>query len=194
MRHAQALSSSAPLTLGLAAGIAAMGAILFAQPIAGQNPQPNAALNGTWQLEGSLQENQQRVQQTVEQAISTLTPDIQRLARARIAESTQVPTAITIQAAPSQIRVEFGGEGGRTFETPPGQAQNVFSHSGVRARVTQLFRPDGGIEQQFRATDGMQYNFLIPQPDGQHLNLDVLMQSPRLPSDLRFRVSYRKVR
>jgi len=181
MRHASHL-----------AALALLAPILFVSPSAGQGTQPSPSLNGTWQLEGTLQENQARVQQTVEQAIATLTPDIQRLARARIAETTQVPTAIAIQAAPSQIRVEYRGEGGRTFETPPGQAQNVFSRSGVRARMTQLFRPDGGIEQQFRATDGMQYNFLIPQPDGQHLNLDVLMQSPRLPSDLRFRVAYRK--
>lgn len=173
-------------------GAAALAAALAPAPSSGQNAQPSPALSGTWQLEGSLQQAQQTVRQSVEPAVARLSPDIQRLARARIAESTWVPQTITIQAAPDRIRVQLQGSQSRTFDTAPGQPQGVFSPSGVRAQLTQTYRPDGGIQQQLRAMDGTQYNFLIPQADGQHLHLDVLMQSPRLSGEIRFRLRYRK--
>ncbi len=159
-----------------------------------QVPAPSPALSGTWQLQGSMAQARAQAQASIEQAIASLTPDIQRLARARIAESTTIPTAIEIQARPDYIHLAFAGESPRTFESAPGASQNVYSRSGVRAQLTQTYRPDGGIEQRFRALDGTQWNFLSPQPGGQTLFLDVLMRSQRLTQDVRFRIVFRRTR
>ena len=161
-----------------------------AQTSSAQTPAPNPALNGTWRLAGTLEQAQATVAAAVEPAVATLTPDIQRLARVRIAESTAVPNAIEIQAAAAQIHVAIVGGENRAFDSAPGAPQNVYSRSGVRAELTQTYRPDGAIEQRFRAIDGTQWNFYTPQPDGQTLHLDVLMRSRRLTQDVRFQLTF----
>lgn len=172
------------LAAGLALGIATA-------PTA-QTPQPSPALNGTWQLHGSLDEARQVRNAAIRPAVAALSPDIRQMARARIAESTAIPTQIQIQAQPELIHLQFTGEDNHTFESAPGASQNVFSRSGVRAQLTQTYRPDGGIEQRFRAIDGTQWNFLSPQPGGRTLHLDVLMRSRRLSQDIRFRLVFTK--
>lgn len=155
-----------------------------------QKQGPSAAINGAWRLVGSVQQAQQMVQQAVEPAIAPLTPDIQRLARARIAETTWVPQTITIQATPARILITYAGSETRTFDTAPGQPENVYSRSGVRAQMIQQFRPDGGIEQRFQAMDGVQHHFL--SASGNQMHLDVLMTSPRIQGEIRFRISYQR--
>jgi len=154
-----------------------------AQTSSAQTPAPNPALNGTWRLAGTLEQAQATVAAAVEPAVATL-------ARVRIAESTAVPNAIEIQAAAAQIHVAIVGGENRAFDSAPGAPQNVYSRSGVRAELTQTYRPDGAIEQRFRAIDGTQWNFYTPQPDGQTLHLDVLMRSRRLTQDVRFQLTF----
>lgn len=157
---------------------------------AGQGAQPNPALNGTWRLAGSLQEAEATIANAVNPAVTPLAPDIQRMARARIAESTWVPQTITIAASAAEISVTLAGSENRSFVTPPGQPQNVYSRSGVRAQLIQQFRPDGGLEQSLRAMDGTQVNFYTPH-NGQ-LYLDVMMTSRRLAGEIRFRLAYQR--
>lgn len=184
-----------PLVFAAMAAVLILGAVFlpYAGPLAGaQTPQPSPALTGTWQLQGSVDEARATVQAAIRPAVATLTPDIRRMARARIAESTAVPATIQIDARPDHIRLLFTGDENHTFESAPGASQNVFSRSGVRAQLTQTYRPDGGIEQRFRAIDGTQWNFLSPQPGGQTLHLDVLMRSRRLSREIRFRLVFRR--
>jgi hypothetical protein len=180
-----------PLRTSLA--LLAAGTILgLASVPAAQVPAPSPALSGTWQLRGSVDEARALVQSAVHPAVSPLTPDVQRMARARIRESTGIPTQIVIEARPDHMRLQITGDDQHTFEGPPGTPQNVYSRSGVRAQLTQTYRPDGGIEQRFRAMDGTQWNFFTPQPDGRTLFLDVLMRSQRLAGDIRFRLTYER--
>lgn len=150
------------------------------------------SLNGTWRLVGEHAATQAGIQQqAIEPALATLTPDIQRLARARIAETTWVPVTIVVNASPERIAVTFQGAENRTFSTASGQAENVYSRSGVRAQLTQTLRPDGGIEQRLVALDGTQINSLIPDASGR-MHLDVHMESPRIPTPIRFRLTYQR--
>jgi len=179
--------------LMLASGaLVLIAALVPPSPAPAQVPAPSPALTGTWQLHGTVAEAHATVQAAIGPAVASLTPDIRRMARARIAESTAVPSTIEIQARPDHIHLAFTGEDNHTFESEPGGSQNVYSRSGVRAQLTQTYRPDGGIEQRFRAIDGTQWNFLSPQPDGQTLHLDVLMRSRRLTQDVRFRLVFRR--
>jgi len=175
----------------LAASVLALALAWTGAPRA-QIPAPSPHLTGTWQLAGSVEQARAAVRAAVNPAVATLAPDIQRLARARIAESTGVPNSLEIAATPALIRVAVHGGQNRVFEGAPGATQNVFSRSGVRAQLTQTYRPDGGIEQRFRAVDGTQWNFYTPQPDGHTLLLDVLMRSRRLTQDVRFRITFRR--
>jgi hypothetical protein len=151
------------------------------------------ALSGTWRLAGDPASMQTTVQQQwIEPALATLTPDIQRLARARIAESTWIPATITVVATPVRIAVTFQGAENRTFDTAPGQPQNVYSRSGVRAQLTQTYRNDGAIQQQFVAMDGTQFHWLVPDASGRTPYLDVQLQSPRIPTPIRFRLTYQR--
>jgi len=173
----------------------ATGSILGVAAVpSAQVPAPSPMLNGTWQLQGSVQQARGQIQVSINRAVASLTPDIQRLARARIAESTTIPSTIEIQARADHIHLAFAGEAPRTFEGTPGTSQNVYSRSGVRAQLTQTYRPDGGIEQRFRALDGTQWNFLTPQAGGRTLHLDVLMRSRRLTQDVRFRLVFQRSR
>lgn len=180
-----------PLRTTLA--LLAAGSILgLASVPSAQVPGPSPALTGTWVLAGSVEEARATVQSAVQPAVTPLTPDIQRMARARIRESTGVPTQIVIEARPEMMRLVITGDDNHTFESAPGASQNVYSRSGVRAQLTQTYRPDGGIEQRFRAMDGTQWNFYTPQPGGRTLHLDVLMRSQRLARDIRFRLVYQR--
>lgn len=173
--------------LGLLAA-AVMAPALHAPAAGAQSP----ALSGTWRLAGDPASAQASIQQSVEPALTTLAPDLQRLARARIAETTWVPSTITIAATPARISVAYAGTENRTFDTPPGQPQNVYSRSGVRAQLTQSYLPDGSIQQQFVAMDGQQFNVLLPDPSGRTLFLDVTMRSPRFSQEIRFRLAYQR--
>lgn len=150
----------------------------------------SASLGGRWVVQGNAGQLRQMVQQSVEPAIAQLSPDLQQYARQRVAESTWIPATIVINATPQRIAVQYQGEENRTFDSAPGQAQNIFSRSGVRAAVTQIFRPDGGIQQQFVAMDGRQVNILVP--NGNSLNLDVVLESPRLSRPITFRLVYNR--
>lgn len=167
---------------------AVMVPALHAPAAGAQSP----ALSGTWRLAGDPASAQASIQQSVEPALMTLAPDLQRLARARIAETTWVPSTITIAATPARISVAYAGAENRTFDTPPGQPQNVYSRSGVRAQLTQTYLPDGSIQQQFVAMDGQQFNVLLPDPSGRTLFLDVTMRSPRFSQEIRFRLAYQR--
>lgn len=178
-----------PLRTTLAALI--FGSILaVASAPSAQIPAPSPHLTGTWRLQGSVEQARATIQAAVRPAVAPLTPDIQRMARARIRESTGVPSQIVITATQASMRIDITGEDNNSFESAPGASQNVYSRSGVRAQLTQTYRPDGGIEQRFRAMDGTQWNFYTPQANGQTLFLDVLMRSRRLAGDVRFRLVY----
>lgn len=170
--------------------VLATAALLVPLATRAQGSQPSPHLSGTWRLSTPMPQAQQTVEAAVAPAVAPLRPDMQRLARSRLAESTWVPSQLVIQASTAQISVQVIGQENRTFTSTPGQPQNVYSRSGVRASLTQQFRPDGGLEQQLRAMDGTQYNFYTPGADGRSLNLDVLIQSRQLSQDVRFRVAF----
>lgn len=188
MLHTQTKWFRSNISVALAA-IAAGALITAAWPEAGQSQSPSLA--GRWVVQGNSSQLRQMVNQAVEPAIAGLSPDLQQYARQRIAESTWIPATIVINATPQRISVQYQGEENRTFDTAPGQAQNVFSRSGVRAAVTQIFRPDGGIQQQFQALDGRQINVLTA--NGDSLNLSVTITSPRLgQNQIQFQLSYNR--
>lgn len=174
--------------LGLSAALALC--LATAAPSAGQQAPVSTALNGTWQLVGSVQAAEQTVARAIEPTVQPLAPDIQRMARVRIAESTWVPRTVTIGASAAEISVHVVGSMDKTFRAAPGQGVNVYSPSGVRARLTQVFRPDGGIQQSFRTMDGIQHN--IYTPNGAQMLLDVSLQSPRLRGTIQFRLRYQR--
>ena len=163
---------------------------LAALPLHAQQPQQGGAVQGTWTYAGAVEQGTQLIQQAVEPVIGLVTPDLQRFARARVYETAWVPATIIIQSAPDRIHIEYTGAEHRTFETAPGAPQNVYSRSGVRAQMVQVFRPDGGIDQRFTALDGVQVNMLTG--NGQQMFLDVSMTAPRLPREIRFRLAYRR--
>ncbi len=186
----RALPTSLAACGAIAAAVAFAGLTFAAPASRAQTGQPSPLLNGTWRLATPRPQAQQSIQQAIGPAVARLNPDMQRMARARLAESTWVPDQVTIAASATQISIAVAGQENRTFTSTPGQPQNVYSRSGVRASLTQLFRPDGAIEQQLRAMDGTQYNFYTPQAGGGALSLDVLIQSQRLTGDIRFRVQF----
>jgi hypothetical protein len=172
--------------LAALAGSALIAAALFPDVGSTQAPQ----LAGAWTIDGNPGQLRQMVQQAIEPALGGLNPEMQTYARNRVAETTWIPATIRVTTTAANITVQYEGEENRTFNTAPGQPQNVFSRSGVRAAVTQVFRPDGGIQQQFVAMDGTQINVLTPA--GNRMNLDVQLTSPRLSRPIQFRLVYNR--
>ncbi len=182
-RTALALAGALALTAGAAGAQAPAPA-----------PAPSTSLAGTWRLATDPAQAQTSVTQSVEPALVSLRPDLQQFARSRIAESTWVPSTITITATPARIAIDLQGSDHRTFDTAPNQPENVYSRSGVRAQLTQTYRPDGGLQQQFVALDGTQWNVLLPAQNGQQMVLDVTLRSQRFAQDIHFRLTYVRAR
>lgn len=172
----------------LALSVSAIAAALLwpAAELGAQAP----TLNGMWRLATDPGQAQASISQSIEPALGALRPDLQQVARARIAESTWVPSTITVASTPARISIDFVGAEHRTFDSAPGAPQNVYSRSGVRAQLTQSYRPDGGIQQQFVALDGTQWNNLLPDASGQRMVLDVTLRSQRFTHDIQFRLAY----
>jgi hypothetical protein len=151
-----------------------------------------AGLNGTWVLAGDPTQAEAMISQTIEPALITMAPDLLPAARARLAETTWVPSTITIDASPARIAIGFVGAERRNFDTAPGQPENVYTRSGVRAQLTQNFRPDGSVQQQFVAMDGTQWHVLSADGGGQSMTLDVVLRSQRLAREITFRLTYQR--
>lgn len=167
---------------------AALGA-----PSAGAGQQGGTPLSGTWRYRGAPHQGEAIVRQAVEPVVSRMRPDLQPVARERIAESTWLPTTIRIGASPRRVQVALAGQERRTFASAAGQVLQVRLRNGQYAQLTQQLLPDGSLEQQFVSLEGTQINRYVPGP-GRSMLLDVRLTSPVLPNDIHFQLEYERGR
>jgi hypothetical protein len=165
-----------------------LGAVLGA-PSSSVGQAGGSAVSGSWRYRGAPEEGTTIVRNAVEPVLMRMRPDIQAVARERVAESTWLPTRIRIGANRSRVQVALQGQERRTFASAVGRPIQVPMRSGQYAQLTQQLLPGGGLEQQFVALDGVQTNRYLPGPNGTML-LDVTMTSSMLPSDIRFQLEY----
>ncbi|MGF1469982.1 MAG: hypothetical protein ACFCGT_27980 [Sandaracinaceae bacterium] len=178
--------------LGLVSALLLVPAgLLDGSPTRAQAGAPSDALQGTFVYAGRPAAGERIIRDAIDAGLRGLEPELERLARARLAESTWLPRTIQIDASAERIRVRYEGEDSRTFDTEPGEPENMFSPSGVRAQLIQSVRPDGGIQQNLRALDGTQINMLTPTRSG-GLALDVVISSRRVRREIRFQLLYRR--
>jgi hypothetical protein len=174
----------------LAAGVLLLVSAL-AFPVASSGQARNG-VTGTWGYSGAPQEGESIVRGAIEPVLSMMRPDLQNVARERIAESTWLPTRIRIASRRGRVEVALTGAERRTFSSVLGRPVQVPMRHGY-AELTQFIRSDGALQQEFVAIDGRQHNLYLPQPNRTML-LDVTLESPQLPSPIHFQLAYRRAR
>ena len=178
--------------LALVPCLLVLTASLAAPPSGAGQSARRTDLAGRWSYLGAASNGERIVTDAVEPVIAQLPPDIQQIARERIAESTWLPTTVRIGARRGQLRVDLRGQQRRTFAGAPGATIQVPMRHGY-AQLVQTLRPDGALQQDFTAIDGVQRNVFVPGPNGTMV-LDVTMRSPTLPTDIHFQLQYRRAR
>lgn len=164
-------------------------AALAGAPSIGAGQRGAASVAGTWRYAGTPEQGAAIVRQAVDPVVARMRPDMQAIARERIAESTWLPTQIRIGVRGARIEVALRGLERRTFASPLGRVIQVPMRAGQYASLTQTLRDDGGVQQDFVALDGTQRNVYSPRADRTML-LDVTLESPSLPSTIHFQLHY----
>jgi hypothetical protein len=158
----------------------------------GQRRARAATIAGTWRYDGPAAQGAEIVRQAVEPVVGMMDPRLQPVARERIAESTWLPTQIRIGAQRTRLEVALTGRERRTFRSAPGRMISVPMRAGQYAQLTQMIRPDGSLQQDFVAIDGVQQNIYVPT--GRTMVLDVTLRSQALPTEIHFQLNYRRAR
>jgi hypothetical protein len=169
--------------------------LAFAIPSASHGQRARqSGIAGTYRYAGSPEQGQMIVAQAVEPVLAMMRPNMQQLARERIAESTWLPTTIRIRAPRGRVEVALTGAERRTFQSPIGSPVQVpMRRPGEYAQLTQILRSDGALQQDFVAIDGVQQNIYVPVENGAMV-LDVTLRSPALPSEIHFQLEYQRSR
>ncbi|MCZ7677489.1 MAG: hypothetical protein M5U28_01410 [Sandaracinaceae bacterium] len=174
--------------LGLLAA-AVMAPALHAPAAGAQSP----ALSGTWRLAGDPASAQASIQQSVEPALTTLAPDLQRLARARIAETTWVPSTITIAATPGAHLGGLRGHREPHLLTRPRASRRTSTAAAACARSSRRATcPTAASSSSSSRWTASSSTCSCPIRSGRTLFLDVTMRSPRFSQEIRFRLAYQR--
>ena len=154
-------------------------------PLSAQEP---ASIMGSWQII-----NASAAEAARDAAIDAVVEDLMFIARpiARRRMSSELPVHRQIQLSGngSSLRARVGPY---DFTTPAdGSSHTIEDPWENEVRVTQQLS-DGRLRQVFRAENGVLYHDLRMNDAGDRLTLNVRVTSPRLPSDGRYRYTYRR--
>lgn len=165
--------------------IALIAAVLLALPgaAAAQNP----ALPGSYALD---EEASDPIRPAIEQAIARMNFITRPVARGRLTRTNEPYRAITIRQSGEEISI-ITDDRAPIVARPDGNPARWQREDGEELDLTT--RWDGPmLEQTFVAEDGQRRNVYSLAPDGDTLELDVTVTSPRLPAPLTYTLRYRR--
>ena len=167
-------------------------AMAFVPPLGLGQTNRRHPIAGRWTFNGSVPEGEAIVAQSVEPALMYVRPNIQALARERIAESTWLPEHIRIRVRRDHVTVDLRGQEHRVFAGQTGRPIQVRTRHGY-AELTQYLDANGALHQRFVALEGTQHNIYHPEENGR-MRLEVRLESPSLPQPVHFTLNYRRGR
>jgi hypothetical protein len=124
----------------------------------------------------------------IESVVEHMNIFIRDIARSRLRAANEIPSALIIRREARRVTVSLGD---RTYSADIGAPPvSVTGSSGDELRLTHRVR-DQRLIQTFEGERGSRINTFFIDPDGRLL-IDVIVRSPRLPRDLRYRLSFGK--
>lgn len=143
--------------------------------------------SGTFELAGSRQQAQARVNRAIDEAVANMSWFQRGFARTRLREKNPVRDMTRIEVGDGNVTIEYGDA---TYTTPEGQWRTVTA-TGEQVRLLQQVVGDR-IYQTFRTDDGEKLTVYSVSDDGRQLTLDITVSSPQLPVPLRYELDYRR--
>jgi hypothetical protein len=148
-----------------------------------------ALMSGRFELAEPRAQALQRVHEAIDRAVAPISFFGRGFAMRRLRDRNRVRDTITTEVSAVAIAVTLGDD---RYRSVPGRSEPVLA-AGEPLRLEQRVTDHDRFVQTFRAEQGEKETVFVFSPDGSALRLDVTVRSPRLPSPLRYSLSYRRV-
>lgn len=163
----------------------------------GQSAEPwddalASTLTGSWALVGSRDTAQATIEVSIAAAVLGLPPLIDTFAASELRARLIVSPTLVLSVTSSRIEARFLQA---TYDSAPGAPARYLVPDGTSEtmEVVQLLR-DGRLEQIFTTDGGRRWNTFTPSPDGERLAHEVVLRARRLSRDVRYAVTYHRIR
>ena len=143
---------------------------------------------GHWRLDGSEAHGRQVIERAVGRAVDGMGFIVTDIAAGRLRGKNPLVRNIAIEHNGDHVLINF--DNSRRYDTALGQWTPHQTPDGDTARVQHRYH-GGALVQLFRTDAGSRRNVFRLQPDGK-MRLDVTVQSPQLPRDMHYSVTYRR--
>jgi hypothetical protein len=153
-----------------------------------------AAASATWNgryiyTGGSLE--WERVQAAIDRVVASLHLVSRAIARARLVEVSEPYDALRLEITSGEIRVALGGH--PVVSPRDGSAVRTRTPNGTRASVRQEIH-GRELVQVLHTRSGTRHNLFRLSADGERLEARVRIAADRLPEELHYVLTYRRVR
>ena len=172
------------MACALAAGLAAAGGSMAAD-----DARLLTNLEGRWVFAGDESERQARLD-AIEATVSQMAWVARGIARKRITGSTPIHDHYVFTVDKGTITIAEDAFKG--FTTPwDGSPVEISKQMGGPATLTREFT-DEGLRSHWQQKRGAGTEIYRAAPDGATMTVTVVISSPRLPSDIRYELTYRR--
>jgi hypothetical protein len=152
-----------------------------------------SALAQTGSFEGTFTaaaQEQPRIDQAIESAVAKMSFVARPIARGRLKKTNTAYQTIRIAQASSHVSVQLDER--KALQMPlDGRAVQWTREDGERFEVSANVQA-GVLTQTFKAEDGQRVNRFALSPDGATLTLEVTLTSPRLPTPLKYSLTFNR--
>jgi hypothetical protein len=125
------------------------------------------------------------VLRAVDEVVDDMSFLVRGIARARLRRATAIAQTMAISRDGTRVTVTIDG---RSYATPrDGEVVEVVTATGDEVRLTHRHRGPQ-LDQRFQGDDGGRTN--VYRCEGDQLVLDVVIDSPRLPREIRYSLTY----
>jgi hypothetical protein len=149
-----------------------------------------ASVRGRWTLAISEADARRAVEDGIAAAVADLPAIVDSIAARELRARIVVSPRVTLALGSDRIEAHFAHA---SFRSAPGVPVRtaVPGDPATSMEVVQLLR-GGRLEQVFTTDGGRRWTTFTPSTDGARLTLDSVIRSERLPTDVRFRLPYRR--
>ncbi len=174
-------------SLALAIGLSgAMALPAAAEPTRPAEQATNDACSGDFRYSGGDSQRAAR-DAAIDGVVSDMNFFVRGIARSRLKKATKISPSVAVSRDGENLVVLIDG---KRYSAPlSGKGVEVTNAEGDKMTLTHREK-NGRIDQTFRAKDGGRKNMLRCQ--GDKLELQVTIFSPRLPREIKYRLSYKK--
>ncbi len=150
-----------------------------------------AGVNGTWQLALTDAQAHARIERGISEGVSGMPPIVDAIAAGQLRGRLTISHSLDITVTGDRIVVRFDAA---TYDTRIGE-RTTCPMAGSPSETIEAIQhfADGRLQQVFSTPNGRRWNTFVPSEDGHQVLLEVVVQSDRLPSRIRYALPYTRV-